>query len=395
MPNFTKGRNFTSTEELTNTKLHTLIEDAAIGVTAITSLTALTDPVGDTDTLPIADDSATAIRKVAASNFLKKNASAVFDAGTTKITGVDTPTVGSDAATKTYADTKVAKTGDTLSGSIDMGSNKITSLGTPTVGTDAATKTYADTKVSKSGDTMSGVLDMGSSKITNLGTPTASGDATTKAYVDSIAVVAGNLPIVTSGNNGSLLKVTSGVWTTTATDAVSTALIQDASVTGAKLENSGATAGTYGSATAIPQITIDAKGRITSALSFNATPADNTVSTVKIVDSAVTTAKIADSGVTTAKMADLSPSPAGTVGSSTLIPILNVNAKGQITSYTTASAAAGATGGGTDKIFWENDQTVTTNYTLTASKNALSAGAITINAGVTVTVPTGGVWTVV
>ncbi len=55
----------------------------------------------------------------------------------------------------------------------------------------------------------------------------------------------------------------------------------------------------------------------------------------------------------------------------------------------------GATGGSSDDIFYENGQTVTASYQLTANKNALSAGPITINAGVTVTVPSGASWTVV
>ena len=57
--------------------------------------------------------------------------------------------------------------------------------------------------------------------------------------------------------------------------------------------------------------------------------------------------------------------------------------------------AAGATGGGNDAIFWENGQTVTSNYTITNGKNAGSFGPITINSGVTVTVGAGEVWTVV
>lgn len=74
---------------------------------------------------------------------------------------------------------------------------------------------------------------------------------------------------------------------------------------------------------------------------------------------------------------------------------------GQVLTYDTTNgwqaetAAAGATGGGTDQIFWENGQTVTTNYTITNNKNAMSAGPITINSGVTVTVGAGEVWTVV
>ncbi len=62
-------------------------------------------------------------------------------------------------------------------------------------------------------------------------------------------------------------------------------------------------------------------------------------------------------------------------------------------------SGGGATGGGTDKIFIENGQTVTTNYTigdsLGAVCNAGSFGPITINAGVTVTIPTGENWTIV
>lgn len=72
----------------------------------------------------------------------------------------------------------------------------------------------------------------------------------------------------------------------------------------------------------------------------------------------------------------------------------------QMQIYSTAATAwvavgAGATGGGNDNIFWENGQTVTTDYTITDGKNAMSAGPITINSGVIVTVGAGEVWTIV
>ena len=57
--------------------------------------------------------------------------------------------------------------------------------------------------------------------------------------------------------------------------------------------------------------------------------------------------------------------------------------------------SAGATGGGSDQIFYENGQNVTTNYTITNGKNAMSAGPITIDSGVTVTVGAGETYTVV
>ena len=55
----------------------------------------------------------------------------------------------------------------------------------------------------------------------------------------------------------------------------------------------------------------------------------------------------------------------------------------------------GATGGGSDDVFYENGQTVTSNYTLTTSKNAMTAGPVTINSGITVTVPSGQSWVIV
>ena len=54
----------------------------------------------------------------------------------------------------------------------------------------------------------------------------------------------------------------------------------------------------------------------------------------------------------------------------------------------------GATGGGSDQVFVQNQPTVTTNYTLTTGFNAMSVGPITVDNGVTVTVPTGQRWVV-
>ena len=55
----------------------------------------------------------------------------------------------------------------------------------------------------------------------------------------------------------------------------------------------------------------------------------------------------------------------------------------------------GASGGGSDAVFYENGQNVTSDYTITASNNAMSAGPITIDSGVTVTIPSGSTWTII
>jgi hypothetical protein len=58
------------------------------------------------------------------------------------------------------------------------------------------------------------------------------------------------------------------------------------------------------------------------------------------------------------------------------------------------SIGGGATGGGGDQVFYENELVVTTNYTLTTARNAMSTGPITIDAGVTVTIPTDQRWVI-
>lgn len=75
--------------------------------------------------------------------------------------------------------------------------------------------------------------------------------------------------------------------------------------------------------------------------------------------------------------------------------VLQTNGSGTLSFATASGGSGGATGGGSDEIFFENDQTVTTDYTISASHNAVTAGPIVINNGITVTVPSGVRWVVV
>lgn len=70
---------------------------------------------------------------------------------------------------------------------------------------------------------------------------------------------------------------------------------------------------------------------------------------------------------------------------------------GQFEGYGSAwgTIGGGAKGGGSDDVFYENAQTITTNYTITTNKNAVTAGPVSINSGVTVTIPSGSSWVVV
>lgn len=55
----------------------------------------------------------------------------------------------------------------------------------------------------------------------------------------------------------------------------------------------------------------------------------------------------------------------------------------------------GARGGQGNYVFFESDTNITADYTLTNGKNALTAGPVTVDSGVTVTVPSGARWVIV
>jgi hypothetical protein len=122
--------------------------------------------------------------------------------------------LGNDAAFSTTVTnslaTKLPLAGGTMSGAIAMGTSKITGLGTPTVSTDAATKAYADTMLPLAGGTMSGAIAMGTNKITGVGDPTNAQDVVTKYYLDNVVLAPSNLtgPITSVGSATSIASQT-------------------------------------------------------------------------------------------------------------------------------------------------------------------------------------------
>ena len=52
-------------------------------------------------------------------------------------------------------------------------------------------------------------------------------------------------------------------------------------------------------------------------------------------------------------------------------------------------------GASTNQVFFENDKVVAVNYQITSTKNAMTAGPVSVNAGIAVTVPSGCSWTIV
>ena len=161
-----------------------------------------------------------------------------------------------------------------------------------------------------------------------------------------------------------------------ANDAVDTAAVADDAITSAKLADD---------AVVTAAIADDA---VTAALL-----ADNAVATAAIADNAVTLAKIADGtqGGTLFFGASGAPTElaAGTSG-------YFLKTQGSGANPTWAEVPAGApTGAGSEKVFFENENSVDANYTITTNFNAVSAGPVTVASGVTVTIPAGQAWVIV
>ena len=93
--------------------------------------------------------------------------------------------------------------------------------------------------------------------------------------------------------------------------------------------------------------------------------------------------------------------PTGTIAQRPLVPTEGMfrrnSETGAFEGYDGSSwtGVGGASGGAGNPVFYENDQIVSQDYTITAGKNAMSAGDILIADGVTVTVPDNSTWSIV
>ena len=146
---------------------------------------------------------------------------------------------------------------------------------------------------------------------------------------------------------------------------------------------------------------------------------DDSITAAKIVDGAITIADIADDAVTEDKLAnaintaiaantakttnathtgDVTGSGALTIATDA-VDIAMLSATGTASSSTflrgdnswTAIATDANT---TTKGLYEHAHTIAANYSITSGNNALTAGPITINSGVSVTVATGSTWVI-
>ena len=241
---------------------------------------------------------------------------------------------------------------------------------------------------------------------------------------------------ITSAANGqiSTTEIASNAVTSgkLASDAVTTAKIADDAVTTDKLADTAVTAGSYGSSTSIPSITVDAQGRITAA-------SGNTISTdvvddtspqlggdldvqARTINTSTTNGniKVAANGTGVVEIRGNTnagaivfncesnshgvtikgPAHSAAATYTLTLPVNDGNADQVLKSdgsgvLAWTDQASGATGGGSDTWAVEHDNTITTSYTIGTGKNVISAGPLTVNSGATVTVPSGSNWVIV
>jgi hypothetical protein len=252
---FNRSQTFATNGTVTAAGLHNLIDGTDIYQALITDQTAMTS-VGSLDKLLIADSDLTAAdapRSVTVNELFE-------DALTlSTYTNVNSTNLRYTNATGNY----------TLSTGATITNGTITNGIIPSLTAGTTTSTAA-------------TITTGTIPTLTTGTTTSTAEIVTRGTIATLNSTTGTIATLNSTTGTvTTLNSTTGTITNLSTTIAGDFTISQGTGT---LATSGATAGTYGSVTAIPFITVDAKGRITSATTgtFSSTPADGSITFAKL-----------------------------------------------------------------------------------------------------------------
>ena len=279
---------------------------------------------------------------------MSRNGSGVYNlpAGNPVVTGT---TISSTWANSTLTDLATAVTGSIASdgqtpitGALQMGNNKITGLANGTAPTDAVALSQLNDPV------ITGNVDIA-------GTLTVAGNVTLNSTGDIKLPVGTSVqrPVPAQGMvrfNSTLNQYEGAINQTGATISSITRVTTTATLTTAT--NHGLVTGNY--------VTISGATPAAFNGTFSITVTGNTTFTYTMQTTPANDATVV-----------------GTYYSTTWSPI-----------------GGGATGGGNDQVFVQNSLVVSVTYTFPTGKNASSVGPITINSGVSVTIPSTQRWVI-
>lgn len=125
----------------------------------------------------------------------------------------------------------------------------------------------------------------------------------------------------------------------------------------------------------------------------NAVLGADAVDATNIATGAVTAADIPDGNITLGKLHTDVQTPINDVANkqATLVSGTNIKTLNGGSIVGSGNLIVGAQ----QDVFYENAQTVSSNYTITTNKSAMSAGPVTLDTSVTVTIPSGSRWVIV
>jgi len=342
-------------------------------------------------------------------------------------------------ATQETVNRRVDSTGGSMTGDLDMNQNKVIDLADPTADQDASTKAYVDSTIGTAGGYASAAATSASQAAASA---TAAATSATNAATSETNAATSETNAATSATNAATSATAASTAQTAAetaetnaetaeTNAANSATAAANSATSAATSAASALAAfdnfddTYlGAKASDPTTDNDGDPLNGGDLYYNTTddvmkvytgsawvtayvPGDAAnITSTATGDVSATNVQAAIAELDTEKVPRTSTTGSAKLPVGTSAQRDGTPAAGMIRYNTTTSSfegygsawgaiGGGATGGGTDAWALEHDNTITTDYTIGTGKNVINAGPMTINSGVTVTVPSGSSWSIV